>query len=137
MTHGGLAMRQHALFICLAAVAAVSISAALSANGPAEDAARQEQALEKVRTAGLDAPMYAEGYSSGAPDMPMDLAYRMFTIYSKPCERLRAPVRLVVEPETVTLKVGQRFQLQDVVLRAYDESGTFLARQPIGASLVY
>lgn len=115
-------MWQHVLSIGLVAAAA-GISAALSANGPAED--------------GIETPMYAEGYSSSAPDMPMDLRFRMFTIYSKPCEGLRVPVRLVAEPETVTLKLGQRFQLQDVVLRAYDESGAFLAKQPVGSSLEY
>ena len=79
-------MRQHAPLVCLVAAAA-----ALSANGPAEDVARQEQTPEQVRTAGIETPMYAEGFSSSAPDMPMDLGYRMFTIYSKPCEGLGCP----------------------------------------------
>jgi hypothetical protein len=80
---------------------------------------------------------YAEGYSSLAPDEHADLGFRMFTIHSKACEGLPIPVRLMAVPARVTLKPGQRFQLQDVVVRAYDESGMFLARQPIGAALIF
>jgi hypothetical protein len=125
-------MRQKVL--CIAVAACVLV--ALSTNGPAQDAADRTTA-EHASAADMATFTYAEGYSSLAPDTPADLGYRMFTIYSKPCEGLPIPVRLVASPAMVTLKSGQRFQLQDIVVHAYDASGTFIARQPIGATLVF
>jgi hypothetical protein len=81
--------------------------------------------------------MQGEGYSSISPEQPLELQYRMFTTTSTECEGVTLPARFEVSPTRVALRVGDRFSVDDLILRAVDARGTFLARSPITASIFY
>jgi len=80
---------------------------------------------------------YAEGYTSRTPELPIDLGFRAFTLYSTPCEGLPRTETVVAEPVRIALKPGDRFRMSDVVLRAYDETGQFTPRTPVYAMMHY
>lgn len=80
---------------------------------------------------------YAEGYSSRAPAEPIDLGFRAFTLYSKPCEGLPITDTVVAEPARITLKVGERYFMPNLILRVYDRTGELVPRAPIWALMLY
>lgn len=81
---------------------------------------------------------YGEGYSSSAPDMPIQVAHRMFTTTSNHCVDLPAlPARLESASKEMVLRVGERFSLSTVTLRAIDQAGAFIPKMPFLVTLYY
>jgi len=80
---------------------------------------------------------YAEGYTSNTPQSPIRLGFRAFTLFSTPCNGLPKTEILVAEPERIVLKVGERFFMPQIILRAFDQTGNFTADAPLVAGMHY
>jgi hypothetical protein len=80
---------------------------------------------------------YAEGYSSKTPAEAVHLGFRQFSLGSNMCLGVPVPVRLEVSPSEVTLRPGERFDLQTVRLRAFNAKGAFVPSTPLSAGMRY
>ena len=90
-----------------------------------------------AQDAGLRGFEYAEGYSSSARDAAIDISFRRFTIHSKQCDGVTPPAELIASPDRITLRIGDSYPMQSIVLQAVDDTGAFIPRAPISASLLY
>lgn len=80
---------------------------------------------------------FAEGLTSAAPNEPIHLEFRMFTVNSKVCEQVATPVALTSIPQTITMRIGQVLPVSSLILRATDASGALIAGAPIIASVLF
>ncbi len=72
-----------------------------------------------------------EGLSSSEPGANIRAGYRIFTTITGPeaCKSTPTPVSLRSKP--ITLTVGDKLHLTDLVVDAYDASGNFLPSTPL------
>jgi len=94
------------------------------------------------RQLSLDAPQevgftYAEGYTSQTPDGSVDLSFRAFSLSSTPCAGVPVTGKVVAAPAVINLRVGERYFMPNVTLRAYSETGEFTPRVPLSAQMHY
>lgn len=88
--------------------------------------------------AGWVGGQHGEGYSSVAPDALVEFAPRMFTASDTLCrDSVSAVVRFESERSTFTLRIGERFDVSTMVLRAVDAAGRFVPKTPFSVEVYF